>query len=384
MAAGATIAAHGHFLFVNSGAPAALTALANQTYATGITDDGGVAITLPDLTVVDQVGLSAGSVFKEGAPLASLTSSVNQSYERKPGGAGGSGIDTNNNAADFRLISPSDPQNLASAIVPPLFTVSPAVSDFGSLALGSSAPSMLMITNTSTAPVTFTPFPIGGPNAGDFTVAVPATLAGGSFTSVEGTFMPSALGARNATLTINSVAGGSVTVVLAGTGRCPAVSLSSSLSGGTLNALYSDTLTASGGKAPYDFSTTEGTTPDGLSLASDGVLSGTPAAAGTFSFDVLATDATGCTGTARYSIAIARAPVTVSWSNPAPIVYGTLLGATQLNATTSTAGSFVYSPRAGTLLMAGLNQALSVAFTPNDTANYESGAAIASIDVTRA
>src|SRR5205085_7701567 len=234
------------------------------------------------------------------------TSSVNQSYERKPGGAGGSGIDTNNNAADFRLISPSDPQNLASAIVPPLFTVSPAVSDFGSVTLGSSAPSMLMITNTSTAPVTFTPpFTIGGANYSDFNVAapVPTTLAGGSFTSVEGTFMPSALGARNATLTINSVAGGSVTVVLAGTGRCPAVSLSSSLSGGTFNALYSDTLTASGGKAPYDFSTTEGTTaPDGLSLASDGVLSGTPAAAGTFSFDVLATDAPGCTGTARYWI----------------------------------------------------------------------------------
>ena len=64
--------------------------------------------------------------------------------------------------------------------------------------------------------------------------------------------------------------------------------------------------------------------------------------------------------------------MTVSWSNPAPIVYGTLLGATQLNATTSTAGSFVYSPPAGTLLMAGLNQALSVAFTPNDTANHRS------------
>src|SRR5207237_6586203 len=58
--------------------------------------------------------------------------------------------------------------------------------------------------------------------------------------------------------------------------------------------------------------------------------------------------------------------------------------ATKLKATASTAGSFVYSPRAGTLLRAGLNQALSVAFTPNDTANYESGAAIASIDVTRA
>jgi hypothetical protein len=45
------------------------------------------------------------------------------------------------------------------------------------------------------------------------------------------------------------------------------------------------------------------------------------------------------------------------------------LSATQLNATGSVAGTFVYSPPAGTVLNAGA-QSLSVNFTPLDSANY--------------
>ena len=87
----------------------------DQTYSTGITDDGGIALTLSDNTVVDQVGMSTGSAFKEGTPLANLgTSNQNRSYERKPGGINGSSLDTDNNAGDFQLITPSDPQNRAA------------------------------------------------------------------------------------------------------------------------------------------------------------------------------------------------------------------------------------------------------------------------------
>ncbi|HEU4523173.1 MAG TPA: hypothetical protein VFT12_14285, partial [Thermoanaerobaculia bacterium] len=59
----------------------------------------------------------------------------------------------------------------------------------------------------------------------------------------------------------------------------------------------------------------------------------------------------------------------VTWSNPANIVYGTPLSGTQLNATASVPGTFVYSPPAGTILSAGPNQVLSVDFQP-DSANY--------------
>lgn len=91
----------------------------DQTYGVGITDTGGIGLFLPDdVTIVDQVGLSEGSAYKEGTPLASLgTANLDRSYERLPGGTAGSGTDSDDNASDFRLISPSDPQNSSSPCV---------------------------------------------------------------------------------------------------------------------------------------------------------------------------------------------------------------------------------------------------------------------------
>src|SRR5205814_5661261 len=98
-------------------------------------NDGGDENTCSNGTIIDQVGLIAGSAFKEGTPLVSLgTAAVDHSYERKPGGANGGGSDTNDNVTDFGLIAPSGPQNLASAIVPPLINATPV--DFGSVPLG--------------------------------------------------------------------------------------------------------------------------------------------------------------------------------------------------------------------------------------------------------
>lgn len=90
----------------------------DQTYTNGITDDGGIAITLPNDAIVDQVGMSAGSSFKEGNILTPLTTNVDRGYERKPGGPQGSTQDTGDNASDFQLLMPSDPQNLASLSTP--------------------------------------------------------------------------------------------------------------------------------------------------------------------------------------------------------------------------------------------------------------------------
>ena len=109
-----------HFLFTNSGTsggPYSGSVPGNATYATGITDDGGVAITTAADVVVDQAGMSAGSAYKEGTILTALTTNVNRGYERKPGGASGSSTDTDNNSTDFQLITPSDPQNLSSACI---------------------------------------------------------------------------------------------------------------------------------------------------------------------------------------------------------------------------------------------------------------------------
>jgi hypothetical protein len=59
----------------------------------------------------------------------------------------------------------------------------------------------------------------------------------------------------------------------------------------------------------------------------------------------------------------------VTWAAPAAIPYGTPLSATQLDATASVPGTFVYTPALGTVPAAG-TQTLSVTFTPSDTTHY--------------
>ena len=60
---------------------------------------------------------------------------------------------------------------------------------------------------------------------------------------------------------------------------------------------------------------------------------------------------------------------TITWAAPAAIIYGTPLSTTQLNATASVPGAFVYTPAAGTELTAG-STTLSMTFTPTDTTDY--------------
>lgn len=121
--AGTTIPAHGHFLAVNNAASGySGSVTGNQSYTTGVTDDGGIALLDAGGLIIDQVGMNNGSAYKEGTVLASLgsttASNLNRCYERKPGGVSGSTQDADNNSTDFQLITPCDPQNLASAPTP--------------------------------------------------------------------------------------------------------------------------------------------------------------------------------------------------------------------------------------------------------------------------
>ncbi len=90
------------------------------------------------------------------------------------------------------------------------------------------------------------------------------------------------------------------------------------------------------------------------------------------------------TATAQVQINVAQATPTITWANPANITYGTALGSTQLDATANVAGTFVYTPAAGTLLGAGQNQTLNVTFTPTDTTDYTTATAQSHINVAQA
>ena len=77
-----------------------------------------------------------------------------------------------------------------------------------------------------------------------------------------------------------------------GIGPSPMVVSTTTLPAGRTGATYAFTLQATGGSGTYGWTVTAGALPPGLSLAATtGVLSGTPAQAGTFPITVRAQDA---------------------------------------------------------------------------------------------
>jgi MBG domain (YGX type) len=93
---------------------------------------------------------------------------------------------------------------------------------------------------------------------------------------------------------------------------------------------------------------------------------------------LMATSLLGCSGSSP-----APTTPTINWATPTAVTYGTALGAKQLDATASVAGSFAYNPAAGTVLTAGA-QTLKATFTPTDTSKYNMATASVSLTVTRA
>lgn len=79
-----------------------------------------------------------------------------------------------------------------------------------------------------------------------------------------------------------------------------------------------------------------------------------------------------------------RATPQVTWSAPASIVYGSPLGAAQLDASANVPGTFTYTPAGGAVLDAGSGQVLSVAFTPQVATYYTAAVAITTITIDKA
>src|SRR4030095_2374076 len=138
--------------------------------------------------------------YKEGTVLSQLTTNVNRSHERKPGSGSGSSTDTDNNANDFQLITPSDPQNLASAPTPlggnqtittncptPLSTTQGTATSTGVSATDPDGTvTSATITSAPVAGITldgFTPAPASGGTA-NATLNVAAITAQGSYNVV--------------------------------------------------------------------------------------------------------------------------------------------------------------------------------------------------------
>lgn len=88
----------------------------------------------------------------------------------------------------------------------------------------------------------------------------------------------------------------------------PSITTASPLPVGGVNVAYSAQLAGTGGTAPYSFAVTAGALPAGLTLASAGIIEGTPTAVGASNFTVQITDVNGLTATKAFEISITTTP----------------------------------------------------------------------------
>lgn len=127
-----------------------------------------------------------------------------------------------------------------------------------------------------------------------------------------------------------------------------------SLASAQVGTAYTASVSASGGISPFTFAIPAGSAPPGLSMASDGTLSGTPSAGGSFNFMVIATDAHGQTGNRPYIFSVATPVISFA---PASLPNGGVAQAYSqaLSASGGTAG-YSFAVTAGAL-PAGLSLA---------------------------
>ncbi len=149
---------------------------------------------------------------------------------------------------------------------------------------------------------------------GTGTAFVGNILALDSITATTGSSVSGRVLARNGAATLDT---DSLAVC---SSACTPITLSpTTLPNETAGTTYSQTITASGGTAPYVFSVVSGAPPTGLTLSTGGVLSGTPTTTGSFTFTVIATDSLGCSGEQIYTIVINAANCPAITISPATL-----------------------------------------------------------------
>jgi sugar lactone lactonase YvrE len=219
-----------------------------------------------------------------------------------------------------------------------------------------------------------------------------ATASGISitYTPVTGYF-----GSDSFTYTATNAGGTSSAATVSITVSAPTLSVTpATLAAGTVGTAYSRSLSASGGQAPYTFSTTlaSGTLPAGLSLSSIGAITGTPTASCTCRFTVSGTDsstathATFTSGIISFTVnaAVPGAPVigtatagdaqaSVTFTAPVSTGGAAITGYT----VTSSSGGITGTGSTSPITVTGLTNGTAYTFTVTATNGIGTGAASA-------
>jgi hypothetical protein len=282
-----------------------------------------------DCNVYWQVGSSA--TLGTGSSLAgsilaltsiTLTTSANVSG-RVLARTGAVTLDTNNVA-------------VCAAGCPPV-TLAPATLPNATIGV---AYSQTLVASGGTAPYTYT-VSAGTPPPG-LTLSGAGLLAGNPTTAGSFTFTVTATDANGCVAT-------RVYTLVIGPAGCPVVTVSpTTLPAAILGTPYSQTITATGGTAPYLFSVTAGILPPALTLTPAGLLSGIPNLLGNFSFTIIAVDAAGCPGSRDYVIPVGPPACPVITVLPASLPAGVVGTAyNQLITATGGAAPYVFTVTAG-------------------------------------
>ncbi len=126
------------------------------------------------------------------------------------------------------------------------------------------------------------------------------TLSGGK---ISGT--PSAAGSQTLVFRVTDTAGRvALTNPLTLNVYQVSITNDATLPGANVGHSFSVQLVATGGVAPYTFTSTSRSLPGGLTLTSSGALSGTPTTAGTFSIGIKTTDAGSRTATKTFTLVV--------------------------------------------------------------------------------
>ena len=174
-----------------------------------------------------------------------------------------------------------------------------------------------------------------------------------------------------------ALANGSLTVTQASS-TVALTATTSQTSSGTTATLTANVSTQYSGTASGTVTFLDGGTSIGTAQLANGAVKFTTGtlSPGSHSLTAVYAGDTNFTGATSNAVAeqIVQATVTINWTTPAAITYGTQLNSTQLDAAataqvTNVPGTFSYTPAAGTVLGVG-SQTLKVTFTPTDSADY--------------
>jgi uncharacterized protein YhjY with autotransporter beta-barrel domain len=183
----------------------------------------------------------------------------------------------------------SSPATATITVSPPTITYAPSSPAAGTV--GTAYSQSVAGASGGAAPYTYTI--VSGSLPAGITLAANGTLSGTPTANSTFNFTVKATDSSTGTGPFNKTSGtltltiAAPTINYAPTNPLPA----------TVGTAYSRSLaSATGGTAPYTYTIAAGSLPAGITLASNGTLSGTPTAGGTFNFTVTATDSSGGTG----------------------------------------------------------------------------------------